>query len=169
MIRTLHRRIAAGAALAAAILTVAGCAGGMARNAGPPVTVAVAGPETLRPAGRPASARVPEGARTAAAFDIVTPEQRAAALAAPAASGRVLGETVASLGAPSDPGLWLRTGLVDAPRAGRVTDTAGGASVAVELRPSGREPGSGSELSLSAFMAMNLQLTALPRLRVQAE
>jgi len=169
MICTLRRNSVTGAALVVAGLVLAGCAGGLSRASGPSVSAAVAGPDIPRPAIRPVAAQMPAGARTAAAFDLVTPEQRAAALSAPAAAGRVLGETVASLGPPAEPGLWLRTGLVDAPRAGRVTDIASGASVAVELRPSGRAPGAGSELSLSAFRAMDIALTALPRLRVLAE
>lgn len=50
---------------------------------------------------------------------------------------------------------------------GRV-ETAAGRSVGVELRPSGREPGAGSQISLSAMRALDLPLTALATLRVHA-
>jgi hypothetical protein len=88
--------------------------------------------------------------QTAAALDRVSPTERAAAQAGAGQGGSFLGETLASLGAPGETGFWLVTGLVDAPVQGRV-ETEGGQSVGVELRPSGREPGSGSQISLSAM------------------
>ncbi len=153
-------------------LAVVGCAQTGPRATGTTVEARIAQADTPRPAARPGASGgallVPAGARTAAAFDTVTPEQRAAATA-PASGGRALGETVASLGPPGETGLWLRTGLVTAPTPGRVTHAPSGASVRVELRPSGREPGAGSQLSLSAFVALGLNLTDLPRLQVAAE
>ena len=128
-------------------------------------------PETPRPETRPVGAgiRPPPGARTAEEFDTTTAAERVAALAPPAAATRELGRTIASLGAPSEPGYWLRTPLVDAVRAGRVRHEPSGASVRVELRPSGGAPGSGSQLSLAAFRALELPLTDLPELLVLAE
>ena len=46
--------------------------------------------------------------------------------------------------------------------------SAGGESVAVELRPSGREAGSGSQISLAALRALGLSLTQLAPLTVYA-
>jgi len=154
-------------------LAAAGCAQIGARSAGPQVEARAAGPETPRPAARPGSGAsgalpVATGARTAAAFDTVTPQERAAAMR-PAAGGRALGETVASLGPPGETGLWLRTGLVTAPTPGRVTHAPSGASVRVELRPSGGPATAGSQLSLSAYLALGLNLTDLPRLQVAAD
>lgn len=138
------------------------------------VTALEAGPETPRPAARPggtstATRIVPQGVRTADAFDTTTQAERVAALAPPARQGRDLGTTIASLGAPGEPGFWLRTPLVSAPVQGRVSHAPSGASLAVELRPSGGAQGSGSQLSLPAFRAMDLPLTSLPELRVTTD
>lgn len=143
----------------------------------PEIEVRMAMSDTPRPVARPGSEgaaapasvrsvppRPPAGARTAEALDTTSPEDRASALAR-ASGGQALGETVASLGSPADPGFWLRTPLVTAPRPGRVA-VAGGGSVAVELRPSGGAVGSGSQLSLPAFRALGVPLTALPVLQV---
>ena len=81
------------------------------------------------------------------------------------AEAELLGETLAGLGAPSERGLWLRTGLVDETRQGRVK-SEGGETLAVELRPSGRAPGAGSHLSLEAMQTLKLPLTRLATLRV---
>lgn len=99
---------------------------------------------------------------TAASLDTTTQEQKQAALAAPAASGeRELGKVAVSLGSPAEPGIWLRSALVTAPGKGRVV-TASGQSVAVDLLP-----GQGSaQLSLAAFVALGLPLTALPDVTV---
>lgn len=100
----------------------------------------------------------PLGATTAEALDTTTPEQRAAALAVPApSSGGPLGTVSASLGAVTEPGFWLRTGLVKAVQQGRV-ELPGGKAVQVELRP-----GEGAaQLSLAAYRALGLGLTDLP-------
>ncbi len=128
-----------------------------------PVDVTVApGQEVMRPEARPGRAG---GARTADSFDRVDPADRVAA-EAPVA-GAYLGETLASLGAPSETGFWLVTGLVRSPVQGRV-ETAAGRAVGVELRPSGGDSGAGSRISLSAMRSLDLPLTALASLRVYA-
>lgn len=126
--------------------------------------------DTARPASRPGASglRPPTGARTAEVFDTTTQAERVAAVAAPAAPGQQLGRTIASLGPPGEPGFWLRTGLVQEVAEGRVLHAPSGASVRLELRPSGATPGSGSQLSLPAFRALGLPLTALPALTVFA-
>ncbi|WP_420397194.1 D-galactarate dehydratase [Nioella sp.] len=91
------------------------------------------------------------------------PEEEAAA--APASG--VLGTTVASLGDPTAPGLWLETPLVTTETAGRL-EAENGNSVEVTLRPSGGEAGSGSRISLMAMQALGLGLTDLPTLTVIA-
>lgn len=155
------------------MLALAGCAemGLFApRDRGPEIGIARPGAQTPRPEARPGGAgiRPPPGARTAEEFDTTTAAERVAALA-PAAATRELGRTIASLGAPSEPGFWLRTPLVDSVRAGLVRHEPSGASVRVELRPSGGSSGSGSQLSLAAFRALGLPLTDLPELLVLAE
>ncbi len=132
--------------------------------------MATPGADTPRPQGRPGAApRPPEGARTAEAFDTTTAAQRAEAVQAAPTSGTALGETVASLGNPAEPGFWLRTGLVQSVTQGRVARADGGAGVTVELRPSGNPAGGGSQLSLAAFRALNLSLTDLHRVEVSAQ
>ncbi|WP_103333712.1 hypothetical protein [Pseudotabrizicola formosa] len=101
---------------------------------------------------------------TAATLDTTTEEEKQAALAAPAASGeRALGTVSVSLGGPAEPGIWLRSALVTAAGKGRVV-TASGQSVAVDLLP-----GQGAaQLSLAAYVALGLPLTALPEVTVFA-
>lgn len=126
--------------------------------------------DSPRPASRPVSGQPlgTGGARSADTLDGTSDAQRAAALAPPTGGGAELGQTLAALGNPSEQGFWLRTGLVDRVRSGRVS-VAGGASVAVELRPSGQAAGAGSQLSLAAFRALNLPLTQLVTVQVTAE
>lgn len=143
------------------------------RNAEPqvPVIVRAADSETIRPVGRPVRGVAPigtSGARDAASLDRTSAAERQAALAPPPARTTILGETLASLGSPAEQGFWLRTGLVQSAQAGRVS-LPNGRSVAVELRPSGQPAGSGSQLSLAAFRALEVPLTQLVTLRVQAE
>ncbi|MDP3262815.1 MAG: hypothetical protein U1E06_18080 [Tabrizicola sp.] len=101
---------------------------------------------------------------SAAALDTTTAAEKAAALAAPAATGeRELGRVTVALGPPAEQGIWLRTGLVSEAVMGRVL-TAAGKSLALELRP-----GSGAALlSLAAFQALGLGLTELPQVTVFA-
>ena len=80
-----------------------------------------------------------------------------------AAPSGALGTTVASLGT-TEPGLWLETPLVSAPTQGTVEYN--GETVSVQLRPSGGEPGSGSQISLEAMRALGAPLTGLPELNV---
>jgi hypothetical protein len=124
------------------------------------------GPTSAEPATEfaPAAASVALGAQSvsAAALDTTSAEEKAAALAAPAAGGeRALGTAVVALGPPAEQGLWLSSPLVKAVAQGRVV-TASGQSLAVELRP-----GSGAALlSLAAFQALKLPLTGLPEVTV---
>jgi len=114
------------------------------------------------PEPRPGVVAPPALATTAEQFDTTTTAERAAALSKPAGTEKRLGVTIASLGNPAEPGLWLETPLVTTPVAGRlVTDT--GKSAAVDLRPSG---GSGSRISLAAMRLLGLTLTDLPELTV---
>ncbi|MDD7971323.1 D-galactarate dehydratase [Roseinatronobacter alkalisoli] len=110
--------------------------------------------DTPRPAARPGDTAVDGDVQAGTAVTVAGP-------------GGVLGETLASLGAPSEPGLWLRTGLVTQTTPGRV-EAPGGASAQVELRPSGGAAGAGSQLSLDGFRALGVPLTQLVRLRVIA-
>lgn len=103
------------------------------------------------------------GGQSAEALDTTTEAERAAALAAQPATGAALGKVKVSLGNPTDPGFWLQSPLVTAPRQGRVE--AGGTSVKVELRPGQ----GGAQMSLPAFRALGLPLTSLPEVTVYAQ
>lgn len=80
----------------------------------------------------------------------------------------VNGLTVTSLGDATIPGMWMETPLVDRERPGRVVGT-NGEVIEVILRPSGGSRGSGSRMSISAFQALGIPLTALPTLTVIAD
>lgn len=103
----------------------------------------------------------PRGARTAEAFDQSSATERAAALAAPA-SGQVLGKVTVSLGSPAEQGFWLKTALVTSQTPG-VVRLANGKTAQVDLLPLA---GGGAQLSLAAFRALDLPLTALPEVTV---
>ena len=109
---------------------------------------------------------VPKTARTADAFDITTPEERAAAVQKNPQTSTFLGETIAGLGNPADTGIWLLTPLVDTAQTGRVQ--YGDASVVLELRPITGEPTGASQLSLSAMRLLKAPLTELVRVDVFA-
>jgi hypothetical protein len=153
-------------------LILSACALPLSRTApAPSEPVLTPDTDTTRPLPRPDARAAPlgtSGARTAATLDQTTPAQRAAAVAPPATGARVLGETLAALGSPTEQGFWLRTGLVERVQQGRV-ELAGGRSVAVELRPSGQPAGAGSQLSLAAFRALEVPLTQLVTVRVLGE
>ncbi|NHB78044.1 hypothetical protein [Rhodobacter calidifons] len=112
----------------------------------------------------PAVATTTMGARAvrAEALDKTTAAEKAAALAAPAKGGeRELGKVVVALGPPAEQGIWLSSALVKERAQGRIV-TAAGKSLAVELRPGT----GGALLSLAAFQALGLSLTALPEVTV---
>jgi hypothetical protein len=131
----------------------------------PPVETVEVEPVVLVPPPPPP----PADARTADEFDTTSAEERAAALATPALTGEQrLGTTLASLGSPADPGIWIQTPLVSEVTLGRVEVTATGKTVSLELRPSGGEPGSGSQISLPAMRLLEVPLTAIQELTVYA-
>lgn len=106
-------------------------------------------------------------ARTVEDFDTTSAEDRAAAVVASPVSGeRRLGATIASLGSPTEPGIWFKTPLVSSITQGRIEYS--GTSVAVELRPSGGAAGSGSQISLAAMRLIGAPLTGLPEVTVYA-
>ncbi len=161
-------------------LALAGCAqfpgfGRLSAPSLPASDVAVRMPdaETVRPQPRPGAAGGTQAlggaGLTPDALDRTSAAERAAALAPPAARTQFLGETLASLGGVTEPGLWLRTGLVSQATQGRVELADGSRSLRVELRPSGAVAGSGSQLSLAAFRSLDQPLTALVPLRVFVE
>ena len=104
----------------------------------------------------------PPTARTVAQFDTTTEEDRAAAVAVVEPAGeQSLGTTIATLGSPADPGIWIKTPLVSELTMGRAEYTATDKTVNLELRPSGGDAGSGSEISLPAMRLLEIPLTAL--------
>ena len=128
----------------------------------PAQTAATAAPPTLdpTPAPKPAAA-----ARTVDQFDTTSAEDKAEALDVKADTPTAtLGETEATLGSPADPGIWLKTPLVDTLTPGRVTYK--GKDANVELRPSGGAAGSGSEMSLAAMRLLDIPLTDIATVTV---
>ncbi len=130
-----------------------------AEPAAPEATLA---PETAAPPPPPA-------ASTAEALDTTTPEQRAAATAAPTAPTAALGTTIVSLGSPTEPGLWLKTPLVEAEAQGRVTNPANGKSSLVTLIPLDGPATAGSRMSLAALRLIEASLTDLTEVEVALE
>ena len=111
----------------------------------------------------------PEAARTAEALDTTTAAQRAAAAAPATSTSAALGMTVAALGSPSEPGLWLKTPLVAAKAQGRVTNPATGKSSAVTLLPLDGPKTAGSQLSLAAMRLIGASLTDLTEIEVSKD
>lgn len=105
----------------------------------------------------------PPSARTVDQFDTTTAAQRQAATSA-AAGGAELGQTIATLGSPTEPGIWLKTPLVTAVTQGRIRYQ--GRTINVELRPSGGAAGSGSQISLAAMRLIEAPLTGLVEVTV---
>lgn len=107
---------------------------------------------------------VPEAARTVEEFDTTTADERSAA-AATQGEDR-LGVTIASLGAPSEPGFWLKTPLVKTAAKGRVVYPGTGKSAGVDLIPIEGPETAGSRLSLAAMRLIGAPLTGLPEIEV---
>lgn len=129
-----------------------------------PETQVPAPAPTLNPAPPPPP---PATARTVTEFDTTSAEDRAGAVAVSAAgSENALGRTLATLGAPTEPGIWLKTPLVTALSKGRVTYE--GRTINIELRPSGGAAGSGSQISLAAMRLLEAPLTGILDLQVAA-
>ena len=124
-------------------------------------------PDTV-PAPMPRAAPPPpETAVTVEEFDTTSPADRAAAVApATAVGARVLGTTIAALGSPAEPGVWLKTPLVTSLTPGQVDYQ--GMTINLDLRPSGGAAGSGSQISLAAMRLIEAPLTSLPELTVRA-
>ncbi len=108
----------------------------------------------------------PASATTVADFDTTSQADRDAATSTSGASDAALGTTIASLGSPTEPGIWLKTPLVTALTAGRVDFK--GKDINIELRPSGGAAGSGSQISLAAMRLLDAPLTGLAELTVFA-
>ena len=80
-----------------------------------------------------------------------------------------LGTTVASLGNPAEPGLWVKTPLVGAEQRGRVQYAETGKSVSVRLIPLEGPRTAGSRLSLSAMQELGASLSDLPTVEIFPE
>jgi hypothetical protein len=107
--------------------------------------------------------------RTAAAPPPDSPAQPATGAEPARPAPSLPATTIASLGDVTRPGLWMRTPLVTAPARGRVRDPGTGAAVVLDLIPLDAAPGAGSRMSLAAYRALGLPLTALPELRVERD
>ena len=114
----------------------------------------------------PAASPIATGGSSAEALDTTTAAERGAASRAPASTGAALGTTVVSLGSATEPGLWLKTPLVDAEQPGRVTNPATGKSAAVTLIPLDGPATAGSRMSLPALRLIGASLTDLTTVEV---
>ncbi len=130
----------------------------------------------VRPVARPSGAaqRPSPRARTVAEFDTTSAEEKQAAERAGQAAqasgqGRSLGRTIASLGDPSRPGLWIETPLVSAPGRGRVVFPSNGKAVELDLIPTDGPKTAGSRMSLAALRVIEAPLTDLPEVEVYSE
>ena len=74
--------------------------------------------------------------------------------------------TIAGLGDPGRPGMWLETPLVKTQGSGRVRLASGGGAVAVTLLPVPGAVTAGSRLSLDAMRQLGAPLTELVELTV---
>jgi len=108
------------------------------------------------------------GANSAESLDTTTEEEREAATKPPTAAGASLGETVVSLGSATEPGLWIKTPLVQNEMPGRVTNPANGKSAAVTLIPIEGPATAGSRMSLPALRLIGASLTDLTTVEVSA-
>lgn len=146
-----------------AALTLSGCGSVpaiFAPKADAPVQeVTEPAPEGTEPA--PLDSDAPaEGA--AAGADETSP---AAPPARPKAAPGLPGRTVAALGDPAQPGMWMETPLITREQPGIVA--YGAATARVTLIPSGGAATSGSRLSLAAMRALGAPLTDLVDLEVR--
>ncbi|MEL6888289.1 MAG: hypothetical protein AAFO86_06230 [Pseudomonadota bacterium] len=85
---------------------------------------------------------------------------------APVVSVGTLGRTVASLGNAAEPGLWMKTPLVQSERSGTVYYPETNKSVQVTLIPIDGPTTAGSRLSLEAMQAIGAPLTGLTEVDV---
>ena len=158
------------------VVGVTGCSGiaqriGIGRGAKVPSVVASREPAAVPVVLAPETAAPPPpvAAKTAEALDTTTAAQRAAAAAPTSAPTKALGKTVASLGSPTEPGLWLKTPLVKAEAQGRVTNLANGKSSLVTLIPIDGPATAGSRMSLAALRLIGASLTDLTEVEVALE
>ena len=110
--------------------------------------VVVAAAPTLDPTPPP---RPPAAARTVEQFDTTSAADKAKA----------------TLGPPAEPGIWLKTPLVNAPTMGRLSYN--GKDANVELRPSGGSAGTGSQISLAAMRLLDIPLTDIAEVTVYSQ
>ncbi|QPM89259.1 hypothetical protein PSAL_004740 [Pseudooceanicola algae] len=79
-----------------------------------------------------------------------------------------LGSTLATLGAATEAGLWLKTPLVTKRQPGEVYSAQTGKRLAVDLIPIEGPATGGSRLSLQAMQQLGLSLTSLAEVDVSA-
>ena len=120
-----------------------------------PVEASVAPEQVVLPVGTP---------QTAEALDTTSAADRAKAQ--DSMGGYEIGRTIASLGAATEPGFWMKTPLVDAPAKGRAVYTANGKSVSVDLIPLDGPATAGRQMSLAALRLVEAPLTGLPEMQV---
>ena len=131
------------------VLVAAGCAELPIEQAAPDEM-----PEVEQPTQTVAPPPPPPMARTAEQFDTTSATDRAKAVEAET-GGAKLGTVTATLGSPTDPGIWVKTPLVDAVTMGKVDYN--GTTINVELRPAD----GATQISLPAMRLLNAPLAGL--------
>lgn len=131
-----------------------------ASSAATPEEIQAAAAITRAPAPRPAARA------SAAQLDTTTAAQKAAAAKPAEKPETKLGNTIASLGDPTEPGFWIKTPLVKARSVGRIVNPANGKSSKVDLIPLDGPASAGSQVSLPAMQLLGLSLTDLPTIEV---
>lgn len=106
----------------------------------------------------------PEEAAPVAVVEDDAAEAPEAAPPAAAPVGRA-GTTIASLGDPARPGLWMETPLVSAEQGG-IVRVPGGKTTRVTLYPAGGAATAGSRLSLQAMQALGISPAELIEVEV---
>lgn len=147
-----------------ALLLLSACGdkpGLFSRPDAPETSVAATGPYAgIRPGARPGDG-LDDGVRAGAPqteAEITPAAQPAAPTTGP------LGTTVASLGNAAEPGMWLKTPLVQSEGPGKVS--YGGKTVEARLIPISGPSTAGSRASLQLMQALGAPLTGLPEFSV---
>lgn len=116
--------------------------------------------------GAPLSAMAPQDTLDTVATDQTATSQGGAIAAAGAVSGFTgRASTIATLGDPAIPGLWMETPLVSTEQRARLRSPKGN-EVTVTLKPISGAASAGSRLSISAMRALGAPLTELVEVQV---
>jgi hypothetical protein len=121
--------------------------------------------EDLQPGGEFAGSAATELAEGAAALNTESGTGTASAAVGSGAGFQRRASTVASLGDPSIPGMWMETSLVRAEQVALLR-SSNGKEIRVTLKPASGSSATSGRLSISAMRALGAPLTELVELEV---